>query len=483
MIHVIGAGGIGMSGVAEALWDCGFTVTGSDAAAGENASRLRARGIPVANQHAADNLGRATAVVASSAIAPDNPEVAAARAGGLPVYHRADILALLAEGRTVVAVAGAHGKTTTAALIAHILEVAGFDPSAVLGGVQPAWQTNVRVGRGAPIVLETDESDGSFLRVCPHIGVVTNVDSEHAAAYGGFKGLRDAFLAFVERAGEVGTIVACADDPALRALLARARLSRLITYGTRAGADVCGHALELGPSGCDFDLVTSLADERAAPPRRMRTAMLGFHNLQNALGAVAAARELGVRAPAIRRALETFPGVERRLTPIGSFDGVTIYDDYAHHPAEVGAALRAVRGAARGRVIAVFQPHRYTRLREHFAEFCESLDTADAVAITEVYAAGERPLSEFDRDHLVDALRARGHPCAIPLAGAENLPVLIRALSRPGDVILCMGAGNITAWARALPAQLAALADADRTEIESSRARAAVPARKAPARD
>jgi UDP-N-acetylmuramate--alanine ligase len=457
-IHFIGIGGIGMSGIAEILRNLGYAVQGSDLADNANVQRLRQRGIACAVGHAAANLGAARVVVVSSAIKPDNPELVVARARRLPVVRRADMLAELMRLKRSIAVAGTHGKTTTTAMCAALLDAAGLDPTVINGGIINAYGTNARLGQGDWMVVEADESDGSFLRLPATIGVVTNIDPEHMDFWGDFAAVREAYFGFVERLPFYGFAVLCIDHPEVQGLYGRITDRRVVTYGFSPQADVRALAPQFDNGGERFDVV--VRDKGGGPNRRierLRLSLPGRHNVQNALAAVAIGRELDIPDGALRQALGNLAGVKRRFTRTGVVDGITVIDDYGHHPVEIATVLRTARAASGGRVIAVVQPHRYTRLRSLFDEFCTCFNDADTVLVAPVYPAGEAPIEGADRDALVAGLRARGHRDARPLDGPEALAPLLRELARAGDVVVCLGAGSITAWANALPRELAAL--------------------------
>src|SRR5882757_5517663 len=461
LIHFVGIGGIGMSGIAEVLHNLGYKVQGSDIAEGANTRRLAELGIRVAIGHRADNIASAQVVVVSSAVKKDNPEVLAARARLLPVVRRAEMLGELMRLKWSIAVGGTHGKTTTTSLVAAMLDAGGLDPTVINGGIINAYGTNARLGEGDWMVVESDESDGSFLRLPATIAVVTNVDPEHLDHYGTFDALRDAFVRFVENIPFYGFAVLCFDHPEVQALIPRVADRRIITYGLGANADVRAINLRLDRGGADFDVVV---ENRATNESRvivdMRLPMFGQHNVQNALAAIAVAQEMGLPDDTIRRALGSFAGVKRRFTKTGEAHGITVIDDYGHHPVEIAAVLRAARQAygGSGRVIAVMQPHRYTRLGALKDEFAGCFSDADAVLIAEVYAAGETPIAGVNRDMLVNLVRRAGHRDVTPLGVPGDLPGLIWQMARPGDVVVFLGAGNITAWAHALPGQIQQMA-------------------------
>jgi len=455
IIHFVGIGGIGMSGIAEVLHNLGYRVQGSDLAESPNVQRLRSFGISVAIGHAAGNVEQAQVVVISSAVKSDNPEVMAARERFLPVVRRAEMLGELMRLRWSIAVAGTHGKTTTTSLIAQLLDTAELDPTVINGGIINAYGTNARLGAGDWMVVEADESDGSFTKLPATIAVVTNIDPEHLDHYGSVEALHGAFESFLENIPFYGLAICCIDHPAVQALIARVEDRRIITYGFGPQADVRAENLRLETSGSRFDLALNSRDGQSARIENLFLPMVGQHNVENALVACALAVEMGLGEETLRKALETFDGVRRRFTKTGEAGGIAVIDDYAHHPVEIRAVLRAARQAAEGRVIAVVQPHRYSRLRDLFEEFCTCFNDADGVLVADVYAAGETPIPGYDRDALVQGLRAHGHRQAAPLADPLDLARIIARAGKRGDMVVCLGAGSITNWAQALPAQIA----------------------------
>ncbi|MCP4329395.1 MAG: UDP-N-acetylmuramate--L-alanine ligase [Alphaproteobacteria bacterium] len=459
-LHFVGIGGIGMSGIAEILRNLGYRVQGSDIAANVNVNRLRALGIEIATGHAAENLGDAEVVVVSSAVSADNPEVAAARARHIPVVRRAEMLAELMRLKASIAVGGTHGKTTTTSMIAALLDAAGLDPTVINGGIINAYGTNARLGDGEWMVVEADESDGTFVKLPAVIAVVTNIDPEHMDFYGSFDALRDAFDSFVSNIPFYGYATLCIDHPEVQSMIPRVSDRRIITYGTSPQADIRATDIGLDAAGSRFDV--TIADRAGGGARQikdLRLPMLGEHNVRNALATVAIGIEMGIDDDLIRTGLAGFEGVKRRFTRVGIVGGVTIIDDYGHHPVEIAAVLSAARAAAGdGQVIAVVQPHRFTRLAALFEEFCTCFNDADAVIVADVYSAGEEPIEGADRDALVEGLRRYGHRSVEPLDDPAGLAGLVHAIARPGDLVVCLGAGSITTWANALPEQLTALA-------------------------
>jgi UDP-N-acetylmuramate--alanine ligase len=457
-IHFVGIGGIGMSGIAEVLRNLGYEVQGSDVSENANVKRLRGIGVTVHIGHKAENLGSAGVVVISSAIKTDNPEVAAARVHLVPVVRRAEMLAELMRLKAAIAVAGTHGKTTTTSMIAAMLDAAGVDPTVINGGVINAYGTNARLGAGEWVVVEADESDGTFVKLPAMVAVITNIDPEHMEFWGTFDKLRDGFRSFVENIPFYGFAALCVDHPEVQALIPRVPDRKIVTYGFNPQADVRATEVQLGPDGAHYDVVIS--DRMGGPARTINGVhlpMYGRHNVQNSLAAVAVGHQLGFDPAVMKQALQGFKGVKRRFTRTGSAAGITVIDDYGHHPVEIAAVLRAARSASAGQVIAVVQPHRYSRLANLFEEFCTCFNDADAVIVADVYAAGETPLPNASRDALVEGLRAHGHRRVIALSDPSALPKLVLETAHAGDFVVCLGAGNITAWANALPTQLEAL--------------------------
>jgi UDP-N-acetylmuramate--alanine ligase len=456
-IHFIGIGGIGMSGIAEVLLNLGYAVQGSDAAENANVLRLRKKGAIVAIGHDAKNLGEAEVVVVSTAIRRDNPELAAARENRLPVVRRAEMLAELMRLKQSVAIAGTHGKTTTTSLVATLLEAGGFDPTVINGGIINAYGTNSRLGAGDWMVVEADESDGTFLKLPADVAIITNIDPEHLDHFGTFDAIKKAFRAFVDNVPFYGFAVMCLDHPTVQELVGQIEDRRIITYGENPQADARLVDVDLSGGIARFGVV--IRDRKTGGETSIEKILMpmpGHHNALNATAAIAVAQQLGMTADQIRGALASFGGVKRRFTRTGEWNGAIIFDDYGHHPVEIAAVLRAARASTKGRVIAVVQPHRYTRLATLFAEFAGCFNDADTVIVADVYAAGEAPIEGADRDHLVAAIKAAGHRQALPLAAPAALAGLIRELAQPGDYVVFLGAGNITQWAYALPGQLAA---------------------------
>jgi UDP-N-acetylmuramate--alanine ligase len=457
-IHFVGIGGIGMSGLAEVLANLGYHVQGSDVADSANVRRLRHKGVAVTIGHDARNLDGADVVVVSSAVKRDNPELLAARAQRLPVVRRAEMLAELMRLKRCIAVAGTHGKTTTTSLVAALTDAGGFDPTVINGGIINAYGTNARLGEGDWMVVEADESDGTFLRLPADIAIVTNVDPEHLDHFKTFEAVQEAFRAFVENVPFYGFAVMCTDHPVVQALVGRIEDRRIITYGENPQADVRLTDLDHVNGQSRFSVVfRDRAGETAHEIKELRLPMPSRHNALNATAAIAVARELGVGDDLIRKALAGFAGVKRRFTRTGEWNGIPIIDDYGHHPIEIAAVLRAARESTSGQVIAIVQPHRYTRLAQLFESFCSCFNDADTVMVAQVYPAGEAPIAGADRDALVLGLRAHGHRQAIPLDAPGDIAGMVRRLARAGDIVVFLGAGSITQWAYALPKELAAL--------------------------
>ncbi|MFL5001228.1 MAG: UDP-N-acetylmuramate--L-alanine ligase [Xanthobacteraceae bacterium] len=457
-IHFVGIGGIGMSGIAEVLCNLGYTVQGSDASESANVNRLRDKGIRISIGHKPENLAGADVVVVSTAIKRDNPELLAARAQRIPVVRRAEMLAELMRLKSCVAIAGTHGKTTTTSMVAALLDAGDLDPTVINGGIINAYGTNARLGAGEWMVVEADESDGTFLKLPADVAIVTNVDPEHLDHFKTFEAVQEAFRSFVENLPFYGFAVMCTDHAVVQQLVGRLEDRRVITYGENPQADVRLVDLDHANGASCFSIVfRDRAGDDAHEIKALTLPMPGRHNALNATAAIAVAHELGIGDDAIRAALARFGGVRRRFTKTGEWNGVTIIDDYGHHPVEIAAVLRAARESTKGQVIAVMQPHRYTRLHLLFEQFSTCFNDADTVIVAHVYAAGEAPIAGADRDALVQGLRAHGHRQVIPLDGPQDLARVVARLARPGDIVVCLGAGNITQWAYALPGELAAL--------------------------
>jgi UDP-N-acetylmuramate--alanine ligase len=461
IIHFVGIGGIGMSGIAEVMHNLGYLVQGSDAAENANVKRLRDLGVTVMIGQSTDNLGDAQVVVVSSAIKAENPELKEARLRQLPVVRRAEMLAELMRLKSCVTIGGTHGKTTTTSLVAALLDAGGIDPTVINGGIINAYGTNARLGDGDWMVVEADESDGTFIRLPSTIAVVTNIDPEHLDHYGSFDAIRDAFVRFIENVPFYGVAVLCIDHPEVQALMGRVSDRTLVTYGTNPQADVCASNVRMDGAVTVFDVaVNDRKSDEIIVHKGLRLAMPGHHNMLNALAAIAVAIRMGIPGEAIAKGLAGFGGVKRRFSLAGHWNGVAIYDDYGHHPVEISAVLQAARSACDGRIIAVVQPHRYTRLRDLFDEFCSCFNDADAVIVTPVFEAGEQPIEGVNRDTMVQGLLDRGHRNVMPMEGPEALAGLVADIAKPGDMVVCLGAGNITQWANALPEELEKLGGA-----------------------
>jgi UDP-N-acetylmuramate--alanine ligase len=457
VVHFIGIGGIGMSGIAEVLHNLGYRVQGSDQADSANVQRLRDKGITCFVGHTADNLGDAEVVVVSTAVKKTNPELIAARENLLPIVRRAEMLAELMRFRNAIAIGGTHGKTTTTSMVATLLEAGGLDPTVVNGGIINAYGTNARMGEGDWMVVEADESDGTFLKLPADVAVITNIDPEHLDHYGSFDKVRDAFRQFVENVPFYGFGVMCIDHPEVQALVSRISDRRIVTYGENKHADVRFSNIRMDGVTSIFDI--SIRDRKSGQEKTieaLRLPMPGRHNIANATAAIAVAHELGLSSEDIARGLSSFAGVKRRFTNTGSWNGVEVFDDYGHHPVEIKAVLRAARDACQGRVIAIAQPHRFTRLRDLFDDFAACFNDADTVMVAPVYAAGEEPVDGINSETLVARIRAGGHRDARHIAGAEAIAPLVREIAQPGDFVVLLGAGNITQWAYALPKELGA---------------------------
>jgi UDP-N-acetylmuramate--alanine ligase len=453
-VHFVGIGGIGMSAIAEIMLRIGYQVQGSDARAGANTERLEKLGAKVFIGHDPAHIDGASAIIFTSAVKPDNPELAAARARRIPLVRRAEMLAELMRQQHSVAVGGTHGKTTTTSMVAAILDAAGFDPTVVNGGIINAYGANAKVGEGDWIVVEADESDGTFLRLRPTVAVVTNIDPEHLDHYGDFEAVKRAFQDFVSSIPFYGFAAVCIDDPDVQEMASRVENRRLIAYGVNPQAEVRALNLGFGAEGSTFDVLINAPGGATTVLGEIRLPMAGEHNVLNALAAIVVGRELGAPEKAIRKGLAGFGGVKRRFTFTGQARGVRVVDDYGHHPVEIASVLKAARAVTNGRVIAVVQPHRYTRLRDLFQEFCRAFNDADVVIVADVYPAGEAPIEGADRDALVEGLKRHGHRHVLALQSPAALPALIAAEAQDGDLVICLGAGDITGWAQALPAQL-----------------------------
>ncbi|WP_447728810.1 UDP-N-acetylmuramate--L-alanine ligase [Sphingomonas koreensis] len=454
-IHFVGIGGIGMSGIAEVMHNLGYKVQGSDSAEGYVVEGLRKRGIEIAIGQSADNLGDAAVVVTSTAIKRDNPEVQAAYARRIPVVRRAEMLAELMRLKSTVAVAGTHGKTTTTSMIAALLDAGGVDPTVINGGIINQYGSNARLGDSEWMVVEADESDGSFLRLDGTIAVVTNIDPEHLDHYGSFDKAKDAYVEFVENVPFYGAALLCLDHPEVQAIIPRVRDRRIVTYGFAASADVRGVNVQPYPGGNRFEAIIRSRDGATRSIEGIDLPMPGRHNVQNALAAIGVALEMGIDDATIQNGFAKFGGVKRRFTKVGEigFDGANpaiVIDDYGHHPVEIRAVLSAARESVEGRVIAVVQPHRYSRLGNLMDDFAQAFNDADMVFVTPVYAAGEAPVEGVDADALVARTSERGHRSAESISDVDALAAKVANIAQPGDLIVCLGAGDITKWAAGL---------------------------------
>lgn len=459
-IHFVGIGGIGMSGIAEILHNLGYSVQGSDISDNANVQRLRGLGIKVFVGHQGANVEDAKVVVISTAVKADNPEVVAARAEMIPVVRRAEMLAELMRLKAAIAIGGTHGKTTTTSLVATMLDAAGLDPTVINGGIINSYGTNARLGEGDWMVVEADESDGTFVKVPSTISVVTNIDPEHLDHWKDFDQLREAFKNFVQNIPFYGFAVLCIDHPEVQALIGRVTDRRIFTFGFSPQADVRAVNVRTNIGDSVFDVVIrDRVDNQERVIKDVRLPMVGDHNVSNSLAAITVALELGIPDEQIVSAFDGFTGVKRRFTKTGEVDGVTIIDDYGHHPVEIKAVLKAARQATKNNVIAVVQPHRYSRLHDLFEDFCTCFNDADSVIVANVYEAGESPIEGASRDALVEGMRNRGHRHVSALEGPDKLAEVIAEKAKEGDLVVCLGAGSISAWANALPAQLEALKD------------------------
>ena len=451
-VHLVGIGGIGMSGIAEIMHNLGYKIQGSDMVPNANVKRLQTMGIDIQCGHDGAHISNAELVVISSAVKDDNPELVAARDALVPVVRRAEMLAELMRLKYTITIAGTHGKTTTTSMVAAILDGANLDPTVINGGIINAYGTNARLGAGDWMVVEADESDGTFVRLPSTYGVITSIDPEHLDYYGNFDALKNAFQRYVENIPFYGAVMMCVDHPEVQALMGRVSERRMVSYGLSPQADIRAVNVETQTTVTHFDLeLTNLRKEESRTITGMKLPMVGQHNLQNALAAIGIGFELGASEKQIKKALAKFGGVKRRFTHTGNWQGVDIYDDYAHHPVEISAVLSSARAVSKGRVIAVVQPHRYTRLRDLFDAFCSCFNEADSVIIAPVYEAGERPIDGINASTMAAQIRQNGHRDVVTIDGPEELPALVCEKASTGDVVLCMGAGSISLWADKLP--------------------------------
>ncbi|EJL29459.1 UDP-N-acetylmuramate--L-alanine ligase [Novosphingobium sp. AP12] len=453
-IHFVGIGGIGMSGIAEVMHNLGYSVQGSDIAEGYVVEGLRERGIRVMIGQVAENVEGAAVVVTSTAVKRDNPEVVYALEHRIPVVRRAEMLAELMRLKNTVAVAGTHGKTTTTSMVAALLDAGGIDPTVINGGIINSYGSNARLGASDWMVVEADESDGSFLRLDGTIAIVTNIDPEHLDHYGSFDRIKDSFVEFIENVPFYGAAMLCIDHPEVQAIIPKVRDRRVVTYGFSAQADIRGENVTPIPGGNRFDVALRQRDGTFRRIEGIELPMPGRHNVQNALAAVGVAVEMGCSDSCIQTGFSKFKGVKRRFTNVGEValggGAVTVIDDYGHHPVEIRAVLAAAREGVKGRVIAVVQPHRFTRLRDHMEEFQGAFNDADVVYAAPVYAAGEQPIEGVDSGEMVAGMKARGHRSAQVIDGPDALADVLTETVQPGDMVVCLGAGDITKWAAGL---------------------------------
>jgi UDP-N-acetylmuramate--alanine ligase len=453
-IHFVGIGGIGMSGIAEILHNLGYKVQGSDMVENANVKRLAELGIPVFVGHRAENVAKAEVIVVSTAVKTDNPEVLAARERLVPVVRRAEMLAELMRLKSSIAVAGTHGKTTTTSLVTAMLDAAGLDPTVINGGIINAYGTNAKLGKGDWLVAEADESDGTFIKLPAFIAVVTNIDPEHLDYWGNFDALRAGFRTFVTNIPFYGVAALCIDHHEVQALIPQVQDRKIVTYGMSPQADIRAINVKLDADGGHYEVALRDRAGKMRIIRDLHLPLVGAHNVQNSLAAIAVALELNLDDAIIRKALAGIKGVKRRFTRTGEAAGLTVIDDYGHHPVEIAAVLKAARSATKGGVVAVVQPHRYTRLKNLFEEFCTCFNDADVVIVADVYPAGEQPIEGADKDSLVTGLRAHGHRKVLALSEPAALAATVLEVAKAGDLVVCLGAGNITNWAYALPKEI-----------------------------
>jgi len=455
LVHFIGIGGIGMSGIAEVLHNLGHKVQGSDQSDSANVQRLRDKGIPVFVGQTAENLGEAEVVVVSTAIKKNNPELMAAREKSLPIVRRAEMLAELMRFRNAIAIGGTHGKTTTTSMVAALLDAGGLDPTVINGGIINAYGTNARMGEGEWMVVEADESDGTFLKLPADVAVVTNIDPEHLDHYGNFEAVRAAFRHFVENVPFYGFGVLCLDHPEVQALVGRIEDRKIVTYGANPQADARFSNIRMEGTKSIFDVeIRRRRTGRVFTFKDLTLPMPGRHNISNATAAIAVANRLGISEDNIRRGLAAFGGVKRRFTLTGTWNGVSVFDDYGHHPVEITAVLRAARESCQGRIIAIHQPHRFSRLSSLFEDFATCFNDADSILLAPVYAAGEEPIDGINSETLVARIRAGGHRDARYISSPSEIAPIVAGIAKPGDFVVLLGAGNITQWAATLPGEL-----------------------------
>jgi UDP-N-acetylmuramate--alanine ligase len=462
-IHFIGIGGIGMSGIAEILHNLGYKVQGSDAASNYNVKRLEELGITVKIGQSGDNIGNASVVVKSSAIKDNNPEIIQAKKNNIPIIQRAEMLAELMRLKTSVAVAGTHGKTTTTTMVTAMFEAAKLDPTVVNGGIINAYGTNAHLGSGDWLIAEADESDGTFLKLPATVGIITNIDPEHLDHYGSFGAIKDAFRTFIEDLPFYGFGVLCKDHPEVSALASSINNRKVITYGIDSEADVKAFNIRTTTTGSTYDVqISSHLKCGEKTIKNINLPMPGRHNVLNSLAAISVAMELKFDDSAILNGFASFQGVKRRFTQTGIVNGITIIDDYGHHPKEISVTLKAARDTTKGDIIAVVQPHRYSRVNDLFADFCNCFDNADKVVVADIYEAGEKPIAGITRDALVEGIKKAGHKDVTALKSAEELPALINKIAKAGDIVVCLGAGSITYWANSLPQDIENLSNKKR---------------------
>lgn len=451
-VHFVGIGGIGMSGIAEVLHNLGYRVQGSDLVENPNVQRLQDMGISVAIGHHADHIQNVDVLVVSSAIQADNAELKEARSRHLPIVRRAEMLAEVMRFKSSIAIGGTHGKTTTTSLVATLLDAAHFDPTVINGGIINAYGTNARLGEGDWMVVEADESDGTFVKLPADVAIVTNIDPEHLDYYGSFDNAREAFRQFIENVPFYGFAVMCIDHAEVQGLIGRIEDRRIVTYGQSPQADA--RCVDICFEGAVSKFAVEMRDRISGAIRRIENLELpmpGLYNVLNATAAITTADQLGISERIIRQGLSGFSGVKRRFTRTGEWNGISVFDDYAHHPVEISAVLKAARSATEGNVIAIMQPHRYTRLRDLFEGFCTCFNDADTVVVAPVFSAGETVIEGYEGEDLAEGLRARGHRNVLTVTGDEDLPALIADMAQSGDIVICLGAGSITKWAYALP--------------------------------
>lgn len=455
ILHFVGIGGIGMSGIAEVMHNFGYKIQGSDISENANVKRLRDLGIKVFVGQSAENLEGAWGIVISTAIKPDNPEVIAARANKMPLIRRSEMLAELMRLKWCISVAGTHGKTTTTTMVSAVLDEANYDPTVINGGIINAYGTNARLGDGDWMVVEADESDGTFIKIPSTVAVVTNIDPEHLDFYGDFDNAKAAFKTFIENVPFYGFAAMCIDHPEVQSLIGKIIDRRIVTYGFSPQAKVRGKNVSFSEGSAVFDVeITNRYDDTITTFDKIEMPMPGRHNVLNALAAIAVSHELGIEDEVIRRTFSKFSGVKRRFTLVDKVDDITIVDDYAHHPVEIASVLSAAREAYNGKVIAIMQPHRYTRLESLFDEFCACFNDADTVIVSPVFEAGEKPIKGADQEALINGLQSFGHRDVLKINGPEDIAGVISDIAVKGDLVIFLGAGSVSQWAYDLPETL-----------------------------